>query len=326
MTVASTTPHLAGGVAAELSAVLGRTGLTARLVRLSAGASRETYRVRAAAGEWSGTFVLQRERRGSGLGGTGVCEQVRLLRESAAAGVPVPTVLAWDTGGERLGAPFVLSEFVAGETVPRRILRAPELAAARAGFAGQCGRILARLHAIPTGGLSWLDSVDQLDRVVAWIDGSGEPHPAFELAIDWLRAHRPPEVAKVLVHGDFRAGNLIVGPDGIRAVLDWELAHLGDPAEDLAWLCLKAWRFRGPGVVGGMGEPADLLDAYAREGGRCVEPARLFWWQVLGTLKWGAICQRQARVHLGGESRSVELAAIGRRVCETEYDLLRMLP
>jgi aminoglycoside phosphotransferase (APT) family kinase protein len=318
--------ELADGVAVALGAALGRGGVGVELVRLSAGASRETHRVQATAGDWSGAFVLQRDRAGVLVGANRVEEQVRLIQAAGAAGTPVPRVVAWDGTGERLGAPFVLTEYVPGETVPRRILRSPELAAARDGFARQCGEILARLHATPTDTLSSLDSADQLDRVVGWIDGAGEPHPAFELAIGWLRANRPPGGENVLVHGDFRTGNLIIGPDGIRAVLDWELAHLGDPAEDLAWLCVKAWRFRGPGAVGGMGEVADLLDAYARGSGRPVEPERLFWWQVLGTLRWGAICLLQARIHLSGATRSVELAAIGRRVCETEYDLLRMLP
>jgi aminoglycoside phosphotransferase (APT) family kinase protein len=325
ITVPAVAP-LAGRVAAVLAEALDRDGATVELRRLSAGASRETFLVRAATGDWSEIFVLQQERTSAGLGVAAMGEQVQLLAAVGRAGTPVPEVVAWDTTGDRLGVPFVLSRFVAGETLPQRILRAAELASARAAFTDQCGRILARLHATSTAGLTWLTGGDQLDQVVGAIDGIGEPHPAFELAIAWLRAHRPPPVPDVVVHGDFRNGNLIVGPDGVRAVLDWELAHLGDPVEDLAWLCLRAWRFRGPGEVGGMGDVDGLLAAYERESGRHVERERFFWWQVLGTLKWGSICQRQARTHLTGQSRSVELAAIGRRVGETEYDLLRMLP
>lgn len=316
----------AGRVAAVLAQALGRDGVTVKLTRLSAGASRETYQVLAAADEWAETFILQLDRTAPGLRKTRVDEQVRLLEAATRCGTPVPTVIACDSSCGQLGTPFIISAFIPGETVPRRILRAPELATARAGFAVQCGQILARLHAAPVGELPGLDSGDRLDRVIEEIDLIGEPHPAFELAIGWLRENRPPPVEKVLVHGDFRTGNLIMGPEGIRAVLDWEIAHLGDPAEDLAWLCLKTWRFRGGGEVGGMGELADLAAAYEQEGGRRVGPGRLFWWQVLGTLKWGSICQHLARTHLDGHRRSVELAAIGRRVCETEYDLLRMLP
>lgn len=315
--------ELAERVASAVADAFELESVRADLVPLSSGASRETYHVHASSAGWSRELVLQKDRGG---GVVGVAEQARLLTAVAESGVPVPAVYAWDATGTTLGTPFLLTGHVVGETLPRRILRAPELTAARAGFAAQCGRVLGRLHATPVAGLSWLDPADQLDRVVEWLDEVGEPHPAFEIAIRWLRDNRPAPVEKVLVHGDFRTGNLIMGADGIRAVLDWELAHLGDPAEDLAWLCVKAWRFRGPGVVGGMGDVGDLLDAYAAETGRVVEPARLFWWQVLGTLKWGVVCGRQAWTHLSGEHRSVELAAIGRRVCENEYDLLRMVP
>ena len=310
-----------------VAAVLGRRlGARVTLTPLSAGASRVTSLVNTDTGDQTETFVLQRERAGTAIGTTPVADQVRLFEAVAASGVPVPRVVAWSGTEDPLGVPYVLSEFVAGQTLPQRILRDPDLAGARDGFAADCGAILARLHATPTGGLSFLDTPDQLENTVALIDALGEPHPAFELAIAWLRANRPAPVAPRLVHGDFRNGNLIVGPDGVRAVLDWELSHLGDPAEDLAWMCLKAWRFRGPGEVGGLGDRADLLGAYERHGGTPVDPERIFWWQVLGTLRWGSICQVQARTHLDGHSRSVELAAIGRRVCETEYDLLRMLP
>jgi hypothetical protein len=129
----------------------------------------------------------------------------------------------------------------------------------------------------------------------------------------------------VTVHGDFRNGNLLIGPEGLRAVLDWELAHGGDPAEDIGWLCAPAWRFGGTGEVGGFGDLADLLAAYRAAGGEDIDPARVHWWQVYATVKWATICALQASVHLSGATRSVELAAIGRRVCENEWDLCRLL-
>lgn len=152
------------------------------------------------------------------------------------------------------------------------------------------------------------------------------PNATFELGLRWLDAHRPPTRPAALVHGDFRLGNLIVGPDGLRAVLDWELVHLGDPLEDLGWLCTRAWRFGEAPAVGGFGSIEQLLAAYRAGGGGDVDPAALHWWQVYGTLRWGVICIGQAAVHLAGLQRSVELAAIGRRVCENEHDLLLLLP
>jgi len=127
------------------------------------------------------------------------------------------------------------------------------------------------------------------------------------------------------VHGDFRLGNFVVGPDGLRAVLDWELVHAGDPTEDLGWLCVKSWRFGRRPPVGGVGRYEELFAAYERETGRPVDPDVVRWWEVFGTLRWGIICILQALRHLSGSRRSVELATIGRRVCETEHDLLLLL-
>jgi aminoglycoside phosphotransferase (APT) family kinase protein len=140
-----------------------------------------------------------------------------------------------------------------------------------------------------------------------------------------LSDNRRPPAEEVLLHGDFRLGNLVVGPDGVRAVLDWELVHRGDPMQDLGYLCVRAWRFGGELPVGGFGEYADLFAAYERVSGRAVDPAAVRWWEVFGTVWWGGACMLQAWRHLSGAERSVELVAIGRRVWEQEYDVLLAL-
>jgi aminoglycoside phosphotransferase (APT) family kinase protein len=167
----------------------------------------------------------------------------------------------------------------------------------------------------------------QIDQYRDLLDAFGEPHPAFELALQWLARNAPEEVDPPrLVHGDFRIGNFIVGSEGIRAVLDWELSHLGDPIEDLGWLCVKSWRFGVVDrVVGGFGDVDTLLGFYERAGGRRVTPEELRFWIVLGTLKWGVICIAQCFTHLNGVVRSVELATLGRRVAEMEWDILAVL-
>jgi aminoglycoside phosphotransferase (APT) family kinase protein len=149
----------------------------------------------------------------------------------------------------------------------------------------------------------------------------------FEWAFRWLQTHRPAPASKRLVHGDFRMGNLIVDGSALAAVLDWELVHIGDTHEDLAWFCIRAWRFGAPAslAAGGLGSIADFITAYEQAGGESVDRAALHWWMVLGTLRWGMICRYQAQRHLSGQTRSVELAAIGRRVCETEWDILDLL-
>jgi len=214
---------------------------------------------------------------------------------------------------------------VEGETIARRILREDTYVEARNGLAAQCGAALAAIHRVDPDSVTGLEELDQVRQFRDLVDALGQPHPAFELGFLWLEANRPAPSGRGVVHGDFRNGNLIVGPEGLRAVLDWELAHLGDPLEDLGWLCVRAWRFGGDGAVGGFGAREDLYAAYEAAGGRPVDPAVARWWEVLGTLKWGVMCIIQAATHLTGQSRSVELAAIGRRVCEQEYDLLALI-
>ena len=174
--------------------------------------------------------------------------------------------------------------------------------------------------------LPLLGPEEQLDQYRGVLDSFGEPHPAFELGLRRLARDAPPLDEPSLVHGDFRNGNLVVGSDGLRAVLDWELTHRGDPVEDLGWMCVKSWRF---GVanrpVGGFGDVEAFTGAYDAAGGRPVDPDRLRWWQAFGTLKWGVICEVQAQTHLQGLVRSVELATLGRRIAETEWDLLELL-
>jgi aminoglycoside phosphotransferase (APT) family kinase protein len=225
-----------------------------------------------------------------------------------------------------LGAPFLLVEHIEGETIARRILREDAFVEARPKLAAQCGEALARIHRIPLDVVPQLEHQDQVEQYRAVLDSTGEPHPAFELGFRWLEANRPPPTRTTVVHGDFRHGNIIVGPDGLRAVLDWEIVHVGDPMEDLGWLCVKAWRFGGSLPVGGFGTYEQLLDAYAAAADVDVDPEVVRWWEVLGTLKWGVMCMMQALTHLTGLSRSVELATIGRRVCENEHDLLLVLP
>ena len=252
--------------------------------------------------------------------------EAKLLQAASVSGVPVAR-LRYD-GTERADGerPFIISEAVEGETIARKILRDEQWAPVRPKLAAQCGEALAAIHRIPLDAAPELEHQDQIEQYRTVLDTLGEPHPAFELGFRWLDASRPTSSRVSVVHGDFRHGNFIVNSSGLAAVLDWEIAHLGDPMEDLGWLCVKAWRFGAPQPVGGFGEYDELFAAYGAASGEDVDPGAVHWWEVLGTLKWGVMCIMQASAHLGGLSRSVELAAIGRRVCEQEYDLLRLLP
>ncbi|HXP33480.1 MAG TPA: phosphotransferase family protein [Acidimicrobiales bacterium] len=316
---------LPGQLGVVLGAAFGASVEVDGVTRLPGGASRETwsFSVSGPAGT-PPRLVLRRDPPGAPQSGLRL--EAALLQAAARAGVPVPRVVLAGDSSEGIGTTFVITEFVDGETIPRRILRDEALAPARTVLAEQCGRALAAVHRIAPAEVPGLAGGDPLEQLGDLLERLGQAHPAFELGLRWLAQTRPPRSAESVVHGDFRNGNLIVGPEGIRAVLDWELAHLGDPLEDLGWLCVKAWRFGSPLPVGGFGTIEQLVTAYETAGGGPVDSACLHWWLVLGTLRWGIICIVQALTHTTGAVRSVELAAIGRRVCEVEWDLLELLP
>lgn len=318
--------ELAAGLE-RLLAGAGLHGQVADLRRLSGGASRETFGFALEATD-SGErrrLILQRLRPGTMSGGPGMQGEAVLLRAAAEMGVPAPTVVADDDGTE-LGGASIVMDHLDGETIARKLLRDDEWATARERLTDHAGAALAAIHRIPLDVASTLRGGDQLEEMRSLLDVLGQPLPAMELGLRWLEANRPASPRRTVVHGDFRLGNLMVGPEGLTGVLDWELSHLGDPIEDLGWYCVRAWRFGSPLPAGGTGTREQLLAAYEAAGGGPVDPEALRWWELLGTLKWGLICVVQAQGHLSGASRSVELATIGRRVCENEWDVLGLLP
>ncbi len=299
------------------------------LRRLSGGASRETWAFDATVADIAHALVLRRDP-GASIGQTDRSTEFELLQAAGSAGVAVPAVTFLLEPADDLGAGFVMAR-IEGETIPRKILRDPEYVAARSRLVAQCARAAAGIHAVPVDALPKLplqDIATLIDQYRGIVDVLGEPHPAFELGFRWLTDHAAelPQTPPALVHGDFRNGNFIVGPDGLRSVLDWELAHLGDPIEDLGWLCVKSWRFGNIDQrAGGFGSATELLAAYEAASGHAIAKNHLHFWEVFGTLKWGVICEMQAASHLQGFVRSVELAALGRRIAEMESDLLDLL-
>jgi len=304
-------------LAAALADVLGASEVR-DVVRLSGGASRDTFRFEAD----GRPLILQRQRSGDVRD---MNNEALVVRAAGAAGVPAAQVVASSADASAIGSAFMVLTAVDGETIARKILRDERFAHARGVLPAQLGAALAQLHAVDTSGLGSLPATDQMVQYREMLDQLGQPHPTFELAFKWLEAHRPAPRPAALVHGDFRLGNVIVGDDGLRAVIDWELAHLGDPMEDLGWLCVKAWRFGSALPVAGVGEYQQLFDTYQEAGGRAIDPDEVRWWEVMGTLKWGIMCIMQANAHTAGFTRSHELAAIGRRVCENEHDLFLAL-
>ena len=288
------------------------------LCRLSSGASRETFAFQVASGR---ALVVQIEQGGAKLGQSPA--QAPLLTAAAQAGVPVPEVIAYGQDDPELGASWWVVESLAGTADPNTIL-------AGAGSGGELlddiVRGLVAVHHMPADPSLAPPIDDPVGLLREWHDRLGQPHPVFELAFRALRHGPPGPRRRTLVHGDFRMGNLMISERGVTGVLDWELAHLGDPVEDLGWMCVPAWRFSRPDrPAAGLGTRADLLTAYARHGGEVVTEDALQWWELAGTLRWGVVCVMQAFSHLSGAITSIEHAVIGRRTCEVEWDLLELL-
>lgn len=332
MTAVNPVSDLTAALTRAAHRALQDAGTVEHLTRLSGGASAETWRF-----EWHSRgqrlpCILRRSAvRGRDRFSSAVTKstEARLQRLARQAGVPVPRILFELHAEDDLGDGYVMEQ-VNGETLAPKILAEPSLETARAHMTAQCGALLARLHQVDTAPLHAdlpdLSPLPQLQQLEALYRGFGQPQPVFEFGLRWLRENAPSPVPPALVHGDFRNGNFVVDETGIVAVLDWELAHRGDPAEDLGWLCVRSWRFGRPDrVVGGFGDLPDLLAAYEQAGGSAIDLQRVRYWQAFGTLRWGVICLFQVFSHLWGRQKSVELAAIGRRVSETEYDFLELI-
>lgn len=297
--------------------------------RLSGGASQETWALTG-----SGKSTILRRAPGGvsdarSSAAIGLPAEAELIRAADEAGVPVPRVLHVLGPEDGLGDGFLMSR-VSGETIARPILRNDEFAAARTQLAQQSGAALAAIHSIPIAGLPDIlqtsDGRAQIAQYEAIYRGFDVPRPVFELCLQWLKENAPSPRETVLVHGDFRLGNLMVDAQGLAAVLDWELAHLGDPREDIAWICVNSWRFgQSQNRVGGFGQLETLLDEYNQRAGTDITVQEIDWWEMLGSLKWGIMCMIMYEAFRSGADDSVERAAIGRRVSETEIDLINLL-
>ena len=317
---------LARALPAVLEPVLGQPPGIENLRTLTGGASRHTWAFDAVTGTDRHALILRTGVTGDANAGMEL--EARVQRAAAAAGAPVPHVLAADDSDDLLGSPFLICATIEGETIVRRIQRRLD-DVGRNRLLDQCAHALACIHRSRTDDPA-LYSGDPLDPWRLRLDEIGDTTATFEWAFRWLDRHRPTSPSgepEVLVHGDFRMGNLIVDHDGLAAVLDWELVHLGQPYDDLSWFCVRAWRFGAPATLGagGLGSVEDFLHAYERAAERTIDRTVFRWWLVLATLRWGIICRLQAQRHLSGQSRSVELATIGRRVCENEWDLLDLI-
>ncbi|MEO8539260.1 MAG: phosphotransferase family protein [bacterium] len=329
------TATVEAGLKKFLKAQTGNEPVLSGLARLSGGAGRETWTFDADLG-------------GKQLEGIFRCDPVvgvessparilefQLLKAAMDAGAIVPEPL-WD-GDDTFPVKFFIMRRVPGEALGGRLIRQDSYSDARAVIPEQLATSLARIHSVsladhpelatlpaPAPGVSpALTEVQHYEQIFREL--APDPHPVFELAFRWLYQHMPNPDERVLVHGDYRLGNFMFGEDGVRGIIDWELAHWGDPMEDIGWLAVKSWRFGGKKPMAGIGSYEDFFRAYEAAGGAPVDVARVHFWELYGNLKWGVITIMQASNYFNGRNKTVEMASIGRRTGETEWELLKLL-
>lgn len=309
-------------LASALDRMLGPGGAPERLVRMTGGANMEFWSFdRDGQG-----YVLRRAPSAELMTerAFGHDIEVALIRLVRSQGVRAPEVVGELLPEDGLGSGYLMRR-VEGTTDPRQILAAPPESLLKG-----CARELARIHAVALDslppGLPHIAATEQVEALATRFEAHGGDRPVMALALRWLRDHKPPPAQSVLLHGDFRMGNLMVTAEGLAAVLDWELAHVGDRHQDLAYGCINSWRF---GQIDrpafGIGQFEDLFAAYERESGIVVDPARVRFWLIYSTLWWGLTCLEMAEIWRSGRDRSLERAVIGRRASETEVDLLLLL-
>ncbi|HYM01667.1 MAG TPA: phosphotransferase family protein [Stellaceae bacterium] len=328
--------NLRAKLGAAVARHLGNPGDISDLKRLTGGATKATWSFSARIGDDTVPLVVQLSRPRASLAADDPLAELprvvgrddaAMMIAAAAAGVPAPPVRATLTPEDGLG-PGVVMGFVAGETIARRILREERFAPLRRGFAAQCGVILGRIHAMDRAPLSFLKLFGAAENIALYrrvFDACDHPQPVIELGLRWAEDHVPDQRRSTVVHGDFRLGNLICGTEDIRAVIDWEIGALGDPLQDLGWLCVRTWRFGGRAPVGGIGSRADLFAAYERATGTVVDPAHVRFWEAFGSIKWAIMCLMKGQEHRRTGKRTVEQQAIGRRMEEPLHDFLQLL-
>lgn len=325
-------PDIGRRLAAALRRHAGLHGSVDNLRRLTGGATKTTWSFDLLGADGRRPMILQQTPAPPASASPGApkldaAEDAQLMIAARAHGVHAPTVLAILDVHDDLERGYV-TERIEGETLGRKLVADPAHAGARRVMAAQAGAILAAIHAMPLAGLPFLERLSPARELAVYgelLARTGFIHPALAYAVQWVRKNLPADWRDALVHSDFRTGNLIVGPEGIRCVLDWEIARIGDPMQDLGVLCMRTWRFGGAGEAGGFGTREDLYAAYERASGTPVDPVRVRFWEAFSNLKWAIGCVRRGlSVRADGSPASVELCAVGRRLEEPLWDFFQL--
>ncbi len=325
------TDVLAGGLAAVLA-----TREVSNLERLSGGANMETWSFTAEVDGEPRALILRRQPEGDQVAATDAMVgevpievEAQLIRLASSRRVPTPEVIHVLAECDGLGRGFIMSR-ERGEALPQKLLADPRFASAREAMPYACGATMARIHQVPVSSVPEVvprrSYSQQLAHFQTLLDRFGNTSPVHQLGLNYLADHPPAERPMALVHGDFRNGNLLVDETGLSAVLDWELAHVGHPWEDLGYFCANVWRFgRYDLPAGGFGDYEPLLEGYRSVAGEAPTLEALKHWELVAALNWGLVTQTMVAIYDSGQDPRLERAAVGRRLSESEVDILLLL-
>lgn len=303
---------------------------------LAGGASRDSWAFTAIMDDEQHNFVLRKDLP-TQMNENALTrkQEFALMKSAYEQGVKVANVRYQSDDSAIFGYPFFIMDFVEGISIGRKVVTVPELEHARKVLPEQLAEQLALIHQmnVDTQELSFLarpanDNPAQsaIDDTYTLLDDLSISSPTFELLLYWAQQHIPQEQEITFVHGDFRIGNLLVDKHGLSAVIDWEFAHMGDPCEELAYFCMRDWRFgNGTLQAGGICDQDRWISAYEQYSGRNIDRTKVDWWELVGNIRWGAICLSQANRHLSGQESSVELASLGRRSAEMQLEALNII-
>lgn len=300
---------------------------------LHGGACQENFKVELSVDGRPLTLALRSDAKTSLPNSIPRLAEFAVIEAAVAHGVKTPAAKWLTRDLLRPGANAYFLEWIEGEAIGRRVVRNPELDAARATLPAELAAALAKVHSVTPSSTTLplplprrTPAHDALESLRAMVDELPAPVPAVEFALHWLASRVPADDEVVLLHGDFRTGNFMVTPKGLSGVLDWEFAHWGSPYEDLAWISVRDWRFNRLELpIGGFSKRAPFYEAYARESGRAVHEASVLWWEIVGNLRWALGSVHQGERYLSGEERDLELIAIARRSIEMEFEALRLI-
>jgi aminoglycoside phosphotransferase (APT) family kinase protein len=317
------------------------------MISLSGGACQDNYLVQIDKSlEYLGNeseFVFRTDKGASLFSSLSRAEEFLVSEIAFSFGVKTPRPILLETDSSILGNPFYLMQKIQGKATGRYIVKDPRLNQIRKNLPSILAQNMAKIHSIKP---EHCENPELLKKLLGEVDTNSpkgvsqkaiadirkesinlkEPHPAVELIINWLEENAPVTDEIVLVHGDFRTGNFMVTETEVTGIVDWEFAHFGDRHEDIAWLCMRDWRFgKNNKEVGGFADRKEFYEYYEKFSGTSFDPNKVLFWEVMGNLRWAIGSVAQAERHLSGSDKGIELASIGRRSCEMEMEAMRLI-